>query len=142
MNFRKLIFNLLVALIPIKLYRKYARNLLDGVFSSRSQVASENAIAKELVAYVDTAKHNVKCSETREQSNVVWQYWGQGVENANSVVKCCFKSVDCAFSNKNWNGRIIRTDNTIIRDLLDMPESFLIKQSGEKMGTHLRLYQI
>ena len=72
MNFRKFIFNLLVGLIPIRLYRKYARNLLDGVFPSRLQVASENAIAKELVAYIDAAKHNVKCSETRERSNVVW----------------------------------------------------------------------
>lgn len=134
MNFRKFIFNLLVASIPIKLYRKYARNLLDGIFPSRLQVASENAIAKELVAYIDAAKHNVKCSETRERSNVVWQYWGQGVENANSVVKCCFKSVDHVFSNKNWNGRIIRTDNSTIRDLLDIPESFFDKVSRGENG--------
>lgn len=134
MNFRKLIFNLLVMLIPIKLYRKYARNLLDAIFPSRLQVASENAIAKELVAYVDTVKHKVECSETREQSNVVWQYWGQGVANANSVVKCCFRSVDCVFSDNNWNGRVIRTDNSTIRDLLDIPESFFDKASRGENG--------
>ena len=134
MDLRKLIFNLLVAPIPIKLYRKYARNLLDGIFPSRLQVASENAIAKELSVYVDKVRGNVKCNETREKSDVVWQYWGQGVENANSVVKCCFKSVDFAFSNRNWNGNIIRTDNSTIRDLLDIPEYFFNKASRGENG--------
>lgn len=61
-----------------------------------------------------------------EVSQYVWQYWGQGEENAPQLVKACFASVRKHCQNKN----IIILNDSNVKDYIDIPD--FIKEKLEK----------
>lgn len=53
-----------------------------------------------------------------KSSDYIWQYWGQGRENAPELVKACFKSVEKYCANK----KIVILDDATIKDYIDIPD--------------------
>lgn len=80
-----------------------------------------------------------KPTEEKENlsSNYIWQYWGQGEENAPELVRACFESVKKYCPNKNI---IVLNDNNV-KDYIDIPDFIQEKlQKGIISRTHFSDY--
>ncbi len=78
----------------------------------------------------------IKTKESVE-SNYVWQYWGQGEEQAPELVKACFVSVKKYCPNKN----IIVLNDENVKDYIDIPDFIQDKlQKGIISRTHFSDY--
>ena len=77
--------------------------------------------------------------ETKErvEPNYVWQYWGQGEEQATELVKACFASVKKYCPDKN----IIVLNDENVKDYIDIPDFIQDKlQKGIISRTHFSDY--
>ena len=77
--------------------------------------------------------------ETKEsvESDYVWQYWGQGEEQAPELVKACFASVKKYCPDKN----IIVLNDENVKDYIDIPDFIQDKlQKGIISRTHFSDY--
>ncbi|MBR1399939.1 MAG: capsular polysaccharide synthesis protein [Alphaproteobacteria bacterium] len=64
--------------------------------------------------------------EDSKESNYVWQYWGQGIENAPDIVKRCFESVNTYCS----DSKIIRLTDDTVENYIELPS--FIKEKMKK----------
>ncbi|WP_118195450.1 capsular polysaccharide synthesis protein [Albibacterium indicum] len=85
--------------------------------------------------YIDLKieRHSILPKYEIKPNSVIWQYWGQGLEEENlpEVVKICFSSVD------KFNGdyEVIRLTDNSIRDYLDIPDFVWEKRNNPEFKT-------
>lgn len=74
-------------------------------------------IYEYLKKYKYVLENVIEDNQQKKSSNLIWQYWGQGEENAPDIVKACFKSVKrhC----KNQKIQILNDSN--LKDYIDIP---------------------
>lgn len=76
-------------------------------------------------------------NKTSQSSNYIWQYWGQGEENAPDLVKACFASVKKYCPDKN----IIILNDENVKDYIDIPDFIQEKlNNGIISRTHFSDY--
>lgn len=88
-----------------------------------------------LMDYIDLKieRHSVLPKHNLQPNSVIWQYWGQGLEEENlpEVVKICFSSVD------KFKGEyeVIRLTDKSIRDYVDIPDFVWEKRNNSEFKT-------
>lgn len=72
----------------------------------------------------EIAKFDLKSKKDLSGKKIIWQYWGQGIENANDTAKLCFASVD------KFKGdyEVIRITDDNLHEYLDFPEFVVEKR--------------
>jgi hypothetical protein len=72
-------------------------------------------------------KYSFEKKKKIETEKIIWQYWGQGIQDANipEVVSICFDSVD----KYKEDYLVIRLDDTNISEYIDLPSFILEKLS-------------
>lgn len=71
-------------------------------------------------------KYQIKPKKDLNNRKVIWQYWAQGIENANDTAKLCFASVD------RYKGdyEVIRITDDNLEDYLELPDFIAEKRKN------------
>lgn len=79
-------------------------------------------------AYIngEIKKYNIQPKKDLKNKKIIWQYWAQGIENANDTAKLCFASVD----KYKGNYEVIRITDDNIDEYLDLPEFIKEKRNS------------
>jgi len=87
---------------------------------------------KYVIPYLNNEipKYKFKAKKDIRTNKIIWQYWGQGIENLPDIVKICFDSVE-KFSN---GYKIIRLTNDNIKEYLDLPDYVYTKLQNGQLG--------
>ncbi|KES10094.1 Capsular polysaccharide synthesis protein [Snodgrassella alvi SCGC AB-598-O11] len=90
--------------------------------------ASKNFL--ELYFKNKLSKFNLKPKKILTTDKIIWQYWGQGIDNIllPETVKICFKSIDIY----KEDYQVIRLDDSTIGDYLDIPDFVWAKRKNKQ----------
>lgn len=135
MKFLKIKNNIFKILIELFIFNKLKRSKIKARFAK-----------KHLKEYVDCALKFpfVKQTweeQTREDENIIWQYWHEGEEKAPELIKKCLKSVRKFEGDK----KIIVLSFETIKNYVDLPQRYYDLVNSKKMplahfSDILRLY--
>ena len=88
-------------------------------------------------SYVLDSKFETQHVQNIDYQNCIWQYWGQGVDEAPELVKKCFASVDNCCQHR----KIIRLDDSNIDNYIEIPNYMKEKvQAGIMKRAHYADY--
>ncbi len=118
-------------LVPKKIRKKVA---LKADIELQKQMAKASKNFLNLYLNGSLKKFNLKAKKTLNTNKIIWQYWGQGVDDKTlpETVKICFNSVD----KYKKDYQIIRLDDTTIHEYLDLPE-FIFEKRLNKEFKHV-----
>ena len=105
-SFYKSINPIVKIFLELFVFNRFQRRRLKGKFCQN--------FLKDLVKRVEASSVEVGT----EKEYKIWQYWGQGVENAPDLVRACMASVE------KYRGNIERVvlDENTIKDYVEIPD--------------------
>lgn len=104
-------------LLPPKLY---SQKCINSSLRHQKRVTDKWSSVVDAYFNGETEKFSIYPKKNLENEKIIWQYWGQGIDNNTmpEIVQICFNSVD------KYKGeyKVIRLSDATISDYVDIPE--------------------
>lgn len=119
-------------ILGVKIYKTNVKSVKKVRNSIRKRITAEYLDKKYVNLYINDKIKKVRFQPLKKMNTnkIIWQYWGQGIENLPDIVKICFDSVE-----KFNNGyKIIRLNDDNIKEYLDLPDYVYTKLQNGQFG--------